>query len=119
MTKSRESRLIGKLELREFKLNALLEVTRAINSQSSEADLLKQYSLALQTYLGISRIVLYALDLDGSFWRLLVSNGVSGFVPETQPASFFEKLHSGGISLAGSDGLKNHEFDVVVPVSPK
>ena len=117
MTKSRESRLIGKLELREFKLNALLEVTRAINSQSSEADLLKQYSLALQTYLGISRIVLYALDLEGSFWRLLVSNGVSGFVPQTQPASFFKKLHSGGISLAGSDGLKNHAFDVVVPVS--
>ena len=32
MVKSRESRLIEKLELREFKLNALLEVTRAINS---------------------------------------------------------------------------------------
>lgn len=117
MVKSRESRLIEKLELREFKLNALLEVTRAINSQSSEDELLNQYSNALQTYLGISRIVLYALDLGGSFWRLLVSKGVSGVVPETQPASFFEKLNSGGISLVGSDGLDNHAFDVVVPVS--
>ena len=117
MTKSRESRLIEKLELREFKLKALLEVTRAINSQSSEEDLLNQYSKALQTYLGISRIVLYALDLGGAFWRLLVSTGVSGFVPETQPAHFFEKLNSGGISIVGSDGLDNHAFDVVVPVS--
>ncbi|HIO59631.1 MAG TPA: hypothetical protein EYN28_05580 [Flavobacteriales bacterium] len=117
MGTSRESRLQSKLELRDFKLKALLEVTRAINSQSSEDDLLSQYSHALQTYLGIGRIVLYALDLDGAFWRLLVANGVSGFVPETQSVEFFEKLNAGGISLAGSDGVNNHAFDIVVPVS--
>jgi hypothetical protein len=38
MGTSRESRLQSKLELRDFKLKALLEVTRAINSQSSEDD---------------------------------------------------------------------------------
>ncbi|PCJ80686.1 MAG: hypothetical protein COA49_07585 [Bacteroidetes bacterium] len=117
MVSSRESRLQSKLDLRDFKLKALLDVTRAINSQSSEDDLLNQYSNALHNYLGIGRIVLYALDLDGAFWRLIVANGVSGFIPETQSVEFFEKLNSGGISLAGSDGVNDHVFDVVVPVS--
>ena len=35
MVDKREKRLIGKLELREFKLSALLDVTRAINSKAS------------------------------------------------------------------------------------
>ena len=40
----------------------------------------------------------------------------SGEVPDTQPIEFFNKLNSGGISLAGVDGLNNHSFDIVIPV---
>ena len=111
-----EKRLRGKLELREFKLSALLDVTRAINSKSSEDELLEHYCKALQTHLGIGRLVLYSVDLGRSFWRLLIANGVSGEVPDTQPIEFFNKLNSGGISLAGVDGLNNHSFDIVIPV---
>ncbi|MDA0731259.1 MAG: SpoIIE family protein phosphatase [Bacteroidetes bacterium] len=111
-----EKRLRGKLELREFKLSALLDVTRAINSKSSEDELLEHYSKALQTHLGIGRLVIYSVDLGRSFWRLLIANGVSSEVPETQPIEFFNKLNSGGISLAGVEGLNNHSFDIVIPV---
>ena len=75
-----EKRLKGKLQLREFKLSALLDVTRAINSESSEDELLEHYTKALQTHLGIGRLVLYSVDLGSSFWRLLIANGTS---PET------------------------------------
>ena len=40
MTHGKERRLKEKLELRDFKLNALLQVTQAINSETSEACLL-------------------------------------------------------------------------------
>jgi hypothetical protein len=43
----REKRLKVKLELRDFKLSALLDVTRAINSKLSEQELLEHYSKAL------------------------------------------------------------------------
>ncbi len=56
------------------------------------------------------------MDLGRSFWRLLIANGVSGEVPDTQPIEFFNKLNSGGISLAGVEGLNNHSFDIVIPV---
>jgi sigma-B regulation protein RsbU (phosphoserine phosphatase) len=116
MGDKREQRLKGKLELREFKLNALLEVTLAINAESSERNLLNHYSKALQEHLGIGRLVLYAVDLERSFWRLLIAKGVSGEVPNSQPIDFFTKLNSGGISLAGGEGLNNHSFDIVIPV---
>jgi phosphoserine phosphatase RsbU/P len=112
----REKRLKVKLELRDFKLGALLDVTRAINSKLSEQELLEHYSNALQTHLGIGRLVLYSVDLGRSFWRLLIANGVSGEVPETQSIDFFNKLNSGGISLVGVDGVNNHSFDIVIPV---
>ncbi len=116
MVDKREKRLIGKLELREFKLSALLDVTRAINSKASEKELLAHYSQALQIHLGIGRLVLYTVDLGRSFWRLLIASGVSGEVPDTQSIDFFNKLNSGGISLAGVEGLNNHSFDIVIPV---
>ena len=116
MVDKREKRLIGKLELREFKLSALLDVTRAINSKASEKELLAHYSQALQIHLGIGRLVLYTVDLGRSFWRLLIANGVSGEVPDSQSIDFFNKLNSGGISLVGVEGLNNHSFDIVIPV---
>ena len=56
MTQSKERRLKEKLDLREFKLNALLKVTEAINAQSSESSLMAQYVDALKSNLGIDRL---------------------------------------------------------------
>ena len=45
MTNPKERRLKEKLELRDFKLNALLEVTRAVNAETSEEELMQGLSL--------------------------------------------------------------------------
>ena len=78
MTNPKERRLKEKLELRDFKLDALLKVTQAIQAQPSEEDLMARYVDALKVNLGIDRLVLYAADLDGDKWQLLVAAGTDG-----------------------------------------
>lgn len=116
MPNPKERRLQQKLELRDFKLHALLKVTQAINSQTSEEELMRHYIDALKSNLGIDRLVLYAADLEGGRWQLLVSEGTDASWPMSQPASFFEGLDLDTIGLAGAMGGDEHPSDVVVPV---
>ena len=116
MPNPKERRLKEKLELRDFKLNALLKVTQAINAQTSEADLMAQYVDALKANLGIDRLVLYAADLSGDRWQLLVTAGTDASWPSSQPSSFFEGLDLDNIGLAGAMGGDEHPSDVVVPI---
>lgn len=116
MTNPKERRLKQKLELRDFKLDALLKVTQAIQAQPSEEDLMARYVDALKVNLGIDRLVLYAADLEGDTWQLLVAAGTEAPWPSSQPASFFEGLDLDTIGLAGALGGDQHPSDVVVPI---
>ena len=116
MTNPKERRLKQKLELRDFKLDALLKVTQAIQAQPSEEDLMARYVDALKVNLGIDRLVLYAADLEGDTWQLLVAAGTEAPWPPSQPASFFEGLDLATIGLAGAMGGAQHPSDVVVPI---
>lgn len=102
-------RLEQRLEVQDYKLNALLDVTQGINARATEAELLEQYRVTLAENLGIHRLVLYAND-DG--WRCLLTNGVAGEIPVVLEASFFDK--GGQVQLHSSQG--NEDFDVVIPV---
>ncbi|MEE3163097.1 MAG: PP2C family protein-serine/threonine phosphatase [Bacteroidota bacterium] len=102
-------RLEQRLEVQDYKLNALLDVTQGINARATEAELLEQYRVTLAENLGIHRLVLYAND-DG--WKCLLTNGVAGEIPSVLEASFFDK--GGQVRLHSSQG--NEEFDVVIPV---
>ena len=72
--------------MRDFKLNALLR-SQAINNETSEAELMSQHMGALKENLGIDRLVLYAADLDGERWSLLVSEGTDSAWP-ARPSAF-------------------------------
>ena len=63
-------RLEQRLELQDYKLKALLDVTQGINDRASEEDLLDKFRASLAEHLGIHRLVLYAFD--GS-WRCLLA----------------------------------------------
>lgn len=102
-------RLEQRLEVQDYKLNALLDVTQGINARATEAELLEQYRATLAENLGIHRLVLYAND-DG--WKCLLTNGVAGEIPAVLEASFFDK--GGQVRLHSSQG--NEDFDVVIPV---
>ena len=102
-------RLEQRLEVQDYKLNALLDVTQGINARATEAELLEQYRVTLAENLGIHRLVLYAND---NGWKCLLSNGVAGEIPAVLEASFFDE--GGQVRLHSSKG--NEEFDVVIPV---
>jgi sigma-B regulation protein RsbU (phosphoserine phosphatase) len=116
MSNLKEQRLKEKLELRDFKLHALLEVTRAINAQTSEEELMQRYVDALKSNLGIDRLVLYASDLDGTTWDLLVAEGTDANWQSKQPSTFFEARDLDSIGLAGALAGDEHPSDVVVPI---
>tara|TARA_B110000503_G_scaffold39604_1_gene65112 strand:+ start:6050 stop:7270 length:1221 start_codon:yes stop_codon:yes gene_type:complete len=103
-------RLEQRLELQDYKLSALLEVTRGINSRATEVQLLDMYRESLSEYLGINRLVLYAYD-EG--WKCLLQTGVEGVIPAITDPGFFEQ--EGRISLRSTAG--DHQFDVVIPVT--
>lgn len=102
-------RLEQRLELQDYKLQALLDVTQGINARASESELLDKYKESLAEYLGINRLVLYAFD---GVWKCLLSTGVAGEVSEVREDAFFAQ--EGRISLYSTSG--EEQFDVVIPV---
>ena len=104
------SRLERKVELQDYKLGALLEVTRAINARASEDDLLDHFRSTLAEFLGINRLVLYT-SVSGE-WRCLLTAGVDGALPPVAEGTVFEAGKR--VTLMSTAG--EQVFDVVVPV---
>jgi len=102
-------RLERRLEVQDYKLNALLDVTQGINARATEEELLEQYRVTLAENLGIHRLVLYSND---GGWKCLLTNGVAGDIPAVLESSFFEQ--GGQVRLHSSQGQE--DFDVIVPV---
>jgi sigma-B regulation protein RsbU (phosphoserine phosphatase) len=103
-------RLERKVELQDYKLGALLEVTRAINARASEEDLLEHFRRTLAEYLGIDRLVLYT-SISGE-WRCMLTTGVDGALPPVAASTTFEE----GKRVTLNSTAGEEVFDVVVPV---
>ena len=69
-------RLTQMLELNEFKLNSLLEITKGINNNLSIPNILKIYEYILREQLGISKLLLYAYDQKN--WKCILHFGAKG-----------------------------------------
>ncbi len=103
-------RLERRIEQQDFKLKALLAVTRAINARAAEAELLDHFRESLNEFLGIDRLVLFAKEAGG--WRCLLSQGVAGQLPVVETEAFFQQ--PGRVVVQAGTGAEG--FDVVVPV---
>nr|HPH47644.1 hypothetical protein [Chryseolinea sp.] len=64
--------LKAKFEIKELELNALLEITQAINSNLPEESLYKIYNFTLRSNLNIKKLALFVLDAD---WNCKVHFG--------------------------------------------
>jgi sigma-B regulation protein RsbU (phosphoserine phosphatase) len=95
---SNTERLSSKIKQRDFKLNALLELTEAINANSSEEDLIAQFQSIVQTHLGIEKLALFVKRED---WQCLLQYG-----------DFFRA--NTGVAL--SEAASHESYDVVIPV---
>ncbi len=101
--------------IQDLKLNALLEVTKAINNNFSTGQLLDLYQHILENRLGVGKLVLFHFDGD---WKCILKYGVT----EAFNHVVFEKelLAISEIeTITFSKGELSKSFEIVIPVFHK
>jgi len=106
--------LQNKYNIKELELNALLEITQAINNNLPESSLYKIYDFTLRANLKIRRLALYVFDDE---WACKVNYG-------TEMNCFDTHLDEAFLEYKNVTGLKDRsdtfgEFDYVIPVTHK
>jgi sigma-B regulation protein RsbU (phosphoserine phosphatase) len=100
--------------IKDLKLSALLEVTKAINNNSSTDELLKRFEDILRNQLNIGRLVLFSHDRG---WKCMLKYGVGD---EYNNIDINELLKIKEISTIDfSAGALNSSFEIVIPVFHK
>jgi sigma-B regulation protein RsbU (phosphoserine phosphatase) len=100
--------------IKDLKLNALLEVTKAINSNSPTDELLRRFEDILRNQLNIGRLVLFSNDRG---WKCILKYGVGD---EYNNVDFNELVKIKEISTIDfSSGSLNNSFEIVIPVFHK
>ncbi|MEM7161593.1 MAG: PP2C family protein-serine/threonine phosphatase [Bacteroidota bacterium] len=113
--KSKEIRLSERLRQNKFKLNALLEMTKAINNNSSVNELIDIYEGIVKDELGISKLILF---IKNEQWNTLLQYGLEIDYSEIDPEELFQRQKE--LSLIESDEKDSvGGFDVLLPVYHK
>lgn len=100
--------------LKELELNALLEVTQAINSNLPEESLYKIYKFTMLANFNVKKLALFVL---GEKWDCKVSFGAQKKLYDIElPDSFSELKNT--IAIEGEDDSFG-EFDIAIPVLHK
>ncbi len=108
--------LLEKLELKEFKLNSLLEITTAINENFSIDKLLKIYEYILREQLGITKLALF--NNDNEEWNTLLKYGARGLSKKINVTN--DLLHIKEITvIESSSNVALNTFNIVIPVLHK
>jgi phosphoserine phosphatase RsbU/P len=109
---ARLERIAERLELKEFQLRALLDVTKAINNNVEQAELLRLYNSIVREQLGITRLTLY-VNSDG--WDRVLAYGSPDAMAEVDVDKVFGQYKD--IQVIGSETRGSlGAFDVAVPV---
>lgn len=99
--------------LKELELNALLEVTEAINNNLPEESLYKIYHFTLLANLKVKKLALFVIT--GSEWNCKVFFGVQQEVIEKIPIKDFE----GQERIKALEDSECKDFDHIIPVMHK
>src|SRR5215203_520034 len=102
-------------EIKELELNALLEITQAINSNVPEESLYKIYNFTLRSNLNIKKLVLFVLDEE---WHCKVQFGTICNYQETKLLPEFKTIQSIS-NMKMYKGCEFSEFDIIIPVTHK
>ncbi len=104
--------------IKEFKLNALLEVTKAINNNFSTKELLTIFENIIREKLGIGKLVLFSHD--GKIWNCLLSIGVDVEVSQINVEKEFKGIKEiSTIDIDSTKGVLHKSFEIVIPVYHK
>ncbi len=107
--------LKSRYELKELELNALLEVTQAINNNVPEESLYKIYHFILRSNLNLKKLALYVYD---NGWECNVNFGTQHNYKKIHLLPVFQSIFE-ITSLRNIDAQEFKEFDLVVPVAHK
>ncbi|MEJ2005066.1 MAG: SpoIIE family protein phosphatase, partial [Cyclobacteriaceae bacterium] len=105
----------SKYHLKELQVNALLEITQAINNNLSEEALYKIYEFTLRANLQIKKLALYVLDDE---WNCKIWFGTEISCENEKPAPDMLEIHSVTPLNKDRDDIFA-EFDYVLPVIHK
>lgn len=102
--------------LKDFKLNALLDITKAINNNQSVSELLTVFEDIVRNKLSIGKLVLFSHD--GHQWQRLLSFGdeehFKAIVPERDFAGITEIT-----TIDFSQKSLHRSFEIIIPVFHK
>jgi phosphoserine phosphatase RsbU/P len=110
-----EISLTSKYQIKELQLNALLEITQAINSNLPEESLYKIYNFTLRSNLNIEKLALFVLDDE---WDCKVNFGTKKHFTKAHLIPEFKTIQD-------ITHLKEFEecdltvFDMIIPVTHK
>ena len=102
-------------EIKELELNALLEITQAINSNLSAESLYKIYNFTLRSNLNIKKMALFVLDDE---WNCKVSFGTEHQFLKAKLLPEFKTIQD-ITHLKEFEECDFTEFDIVIPVTHK
>ncbi|WP_317896971.1 PP2C family protein-serine/threonine phosphatase [Aurantibacillus circumpalustris] len=109
------SKISKQKRIQDLKLNALLEVTKAINSNLSTAQLLDLYQEILENRLGVGKLILFHFDKE---WTCILKYGMgdefSNMIFEDELLAIHEIE-----TITFSKGLLSKSFEIVIPVFHK
>jgi sigma-B regulation protein RsbU (phosphoserine phosphatase) len=110
-----EQTLKAKVEIKELELNALLEITQAINNNLSEESLYKIYNFTLRSNLNIQKLALFVLDDD---WNCKVSFGTKKHFSKSSLLPAFKTIQD-ITHLKEFEACDFTVFDLIIPVAHK
>lgn len=124
MSESVSAKIMSKSKLLEVKLASLLEVTKAINSNTKTPELLKIYESVLKNQLNVGSLVLYAYD---GGWKCVLKFGMEAAFTTAEVERYLFPLKDitlmdfapSGELVPIQQALKQHNVDVVIPVFHK
>jgi phosphoserine phosphatase RsbU/P len=102
-------------EIKELELNALLEITQAINSNLPEDSLYKIYNFTLRSNLNIKKLALFVLD---DKWECKASFGTDHHFHKTTLLPELKTIQD-ITHLKEFEECDFTEFDIVIPVTHK
>ena len=110
-----EAELRKQIERKELELNALLEITQAINNNVPEEFLYKIFNFTLRSNLNIKKLGLFVYD---EIWSCKVNFGTQKNFAKTRLDDRF-KMIKNIHRMSEFEECDFHEFDLVIPISHK
>jgi sigma-B regulation protein RsbU (phosphoserine phosphatase) len=110
-----ESDIRKQFEIKELELNALLEITQAINSNLPEESLYKIYNFTLRSNLNIKKLALFVLDDN---WYCKANFGTKHAYTKVKLLPEFQTIQD-IVHLREFAECEFTEFDIVIPVTHK